>query len=154
MRPCAAGGRYSKAAISATVEKREDQRKPDAFFGHRKAGSADRRPPLTVFPPTSCATIPHTKTERSNLPNWQGSVISAGQRLISIRGWWKGSRINSMHPSSWQTYSYCFDILLSWTCKSLDYQMGLMQNQHTGYTQYTNHLRLILHQGACLYTLL
>ena len=45
MRPCAAGGRFSKAAISAAVEKCEDQRKPDAFFGHRKA---DGRPQTTL----------------------------------------------------------------------------------------------------------
>ncbi len=37
LQPCAAGGRFSKAAISAAVEKREDQRKPEAFFGYRKA---------------------------------------------------------------------------------------------------------------------
>ncbi len=40
VRLCAASGRKSKAAISAAVEKREDRRKPDAFFGHRKVECA------------------------------------------------------------------------------------------------------------------
>ena len=35
-RPRAAGGGRSEAAISAAVEKREEQHKPEAFFGYRK----------------------------------------------------------------------------------------------------------------------
>ena len=39
---CAAGGGSSKPVSSAAVEKCEGQRKPEAFFGHRKA---DQIPP-------------------------------------------------------------------------------------------------------------
>ena len=46
-------------------EKREDQRKPDAFFGYRKVESADHRPRLTIFPQTSFSIIRGIKTERS-----------------------------------------------------------------------------------------
>ena len=34
--PCAASGRYSKAAGCAAVDKIEDQRKPEDFIGYRK----------------------------------------------------------------------------------------------------------------------
>ena len=50
----AACGRGRKAAISAAVEKCKDQRKPAAFFGHRKAGavaSATDEVSLVVLPP-------------------------------------------------------------------------------------------------------
>ena len=42
LRACAACGRKSKPGISAAVEKRKDQRKPAAFFGHRKVESKNR----------------------------------------------------------------------------------------------------------------
>ena len=37
-RSAAAGGRRRQTGIPAAVEKCKEQRKPDAFFGHRKAG--------------------------------------------------------------------------------------------------------------------
>ena len=39
---CAAGGGSSKPVSSAAVEKCEEKREPEAFFGHRKA---DQIPP-------------------------------------------------------------------------------------------------------------
>ena len=42
LRACAACGRKSKPGISAAVEKRKDQRKPAAFFGHRKVEYKNR----------------------------------------------------------------------------------------------------------------
>ena len=39
-RPPAAGGRERAGACSAAVEKPEDQRKPERFFGHRKVGES------------------------------------------------------------------------------------------------------------------
>ena len=42
LRACAACGRKSKPGISAAVEKRKDQRKPAAFFGHRKVECKNR----------------------------------------------------------------------------------------------------------------
>ena len=43
MRAPAAGGGNREPGISAAVEKCEDQREPDAFFGHRKAEAVCRR---------------------------------------------------------------------------------------------------------------
>ena len=45
-RPAAAGGRKRRGAVSAAVEKRKEQRKPAAFFGHRKAGEPSFKTPL------------------------------------------------------------------------------------------------------------
>jgi hypothetical protein len=55
LRAAAAGGRRRLPAISAAVEKREDQRKPEAFFGHRKAARSDN--PEVVGSNPSPATI-------------------------------------------------------------------------------------------------
>ena len=49
LRPRAACGRKSKAAISAAVEKPEDQREPERFFGHRKAEERKGRSWSIVF---------------------------------------------------------------------------------------------------------
>ena len=56
----AAGGRRRQCPISAAVEKIEDKRKPDDFFGHRKAARRDNPEvvgsnpaPATIKPPFS-----------------------------------------------------------------------------------------------------
>ena len=54
-RLCAAGGGCSGAAFTAAVEKSKDQRKPEAFFGHRKAARRDN-PEVAGSSPAS-ATI-------------------------------------------------------------------------------------------------
>ena len=46
LRAAAAGDRERQRAISAAVEKPEDQHKPERFFGHRKVGSETRGGPL------------------------------------------------------------------------------------------------------------
>ena len=48
LRACAAGGRASKSGISAAVEKCKDQRKPAAFFGHRKVDRRQKRREATL----------------------------------------------------------------------------------------------------------
>jgi len=40
LRFCAAGGGESKSGISAAVEKPEEERKPERFFGNRKVEEA------------------------------------------------------------------------------------------------------------------
>ena len=54
--------RQNKAsAISAAVEKIEDQRKPDDFFGHRKAARSDN--PKAVGSSPASATIKDTRLD-------------------------------------------------------------------------------------------
>ena len=45
-RPAAAGGRKRRGAVSAAVEKCKEQRKPAAFFGHRKVREPSFKTPL------------------------------------------------------------------------------------------------------------
>ena len=47
-RPAAASGRTRQGAFSAAVEKCKDQRKPEAFFGHRKAARSDEAASITL----------------------------------------------------------------------------------------------------------
>ena len=57
-RAAAAGGRCRRPAFTAAVEKCEDQRKPEAFFGHRKAARCDN--PEVVGSNPSLATTKKT----------------------------------------------------------------------------------------------
>ena len=58
LRPPAAGGRSREGAITAAVEKSEEKRKPERFFGHRKAARSDN--PEVVGSNPSPATIKST----------------------------------------------------------------------------------------------
>ena len=46
--PAAASGRTRQGAFSVAVEKCKDQRKPEAFFGHRKAARSDEAASITL----------------------------------------------------------------------------------------------------------
>ena len=48
LRAATAGGRRRRPAISAAVEKCKDQRKPAAFFGHRKVDRRQKRREATL----------------------------------------------------------------------------------------------------------
>ena len=51
-RPAAAGGRRRQGAFSAAVEKREQTREREAFFGHRKAAHSDEAASSNLATPT------------------------------------------------------------------------------------------------------
>ena len=70
---CAAGGGSSKPVSSAAVEKCEEKRKPEAFFGHRKA---DQIPPSAP---------------------WKKPLLSVKTREVSFMIM---TRISAIHPVS------------------------------------------------------
>ena len=77
----AAGGRKSEGSFSAAVEKPEDQRKPERFFGHRKADRWREAPdevPKLAFVSLKEPTPPAAGTTRSVV------ILSEAQRSRRI----------------------------------------------------------------------
>lgn len=74
-RPAAAGGRCRQGAFSAAVEKRKEQRKPDAFFGYRKAARSDEAASITLANPL-IFRVPRKRKMQASLATRKGFFLS------------------------------------------------------------------------------
>ena len=102
-RGCAAGGGHSRPARSAAVEKCEDQRKPEAFFGHRKVDYVLPAQQITssTRPADGCCLRIQSKSLRAARRAYSPAT---GQRSRTTAGFSSVSGSRTL-PSSRTTFS-------------------------------------------------